>query len=510
MKLLLIDPPFKSFTGMFNFYFPLGLAYLAGTAKRAGFDCRILDMDAAETKAGTVDFSHEIEMFQSYVKALNDPRHRTWELMRTLVLDEKPDFIGITAMTTKFGSVIQTARFCKEVLPHVPIVIGGPHASTMPDLTMKIPEVDFVLRGEADETLPLLLKTWRDKGDLGTVGGLTWRKDRGIVHNPDSPLVADLDSLPPPDRGALMHPRNYSSEDMGVMLTSRGCPYRCSYCFHMWNRRVRFRAVKNVMDEIRQVRKAYNTAQFSIKDDSFTVRRKHVVELCEAIQKEPYRIGFNCTTRVNLIDDELLGIMKKAGCMQVNVGIESGSKKILELTDKDITHDQIRSAAKSLNHHRIFWSGYFMIGLPQETEQDMRQTIDFLREVRPYYGGLGVYSPFPQTKLFDQGVQLGLLDPNPGLEHFLKTSPKELFFKDPKKRVVGVNPERFEIIVQEAMKSFQGYNSNVFNMARRGFARRRTYMADPSLFWRDIGKALEFAGIHLPFGRHPPATNNVR
>ncbi len=503
MKLLLIDPPFKSFTGMFNFYFPLGLTYLAATAKRAGFDCRILDMDAAEPKTGTVDFTQEYERYQSYVAGLNDPRHPTWDLLRSLVLDEKPDFIGITAMTTKFGSVIQTARFCRQVLPRVPIIVGGPHASTMPDLTMQVPEVDCVLRGEADETLPLLLQTLRDHGDLAAVGGLTWRRDGRVVHNPDARFVTDLDSLPIPDRGALMHPRNYSSEDMGVLLTSRGCPYRCSYCFHMWDRRVRFHSVPRVIEEIRQIRKEFGTAQFSIKDDSFTVRRRHVVDLCEAIGREPYRIGFNCTTRVNLIDDELLAVMKKAGCMQINVGIESGSEEILKLTDKDITHDQVRRAGRLMNKHRIFWSGYFMMGLPQETEEDIRATVRFLREVRPYYGGIGVYNPFPRTKLFDQGVQLGLLDPQPPLEHFLKTNPKDLFFRDPRKRVVNIPAERFEAIVAETTKAFHDYNSNVFNMARRGFARRRTYMADPSLFWRDVGKAFEFVGLRMPFAGHP-------
>ncbi|MBF0545874.1 MAG: cobalamin-dependent protein [Candidatus Riflebacteria bacterium] len=497
MKLLLIDPPFKSFTGIFNFYFPLGLAYLAGCVKREGFECAILDMDAAEGKEGAFDFSHEYERYQAYIKALNDPQHRTWKLLRKLVKEQKPDYIGITAMTTKFGSVIQTARFCREELPNIPILIGGPHATTMPDLTLEIPQVDFVVRGEADETLPDLLKALKDKKEIVDMPGVSFKKGNKVFHNPPRPFVKNLDSIPFPDRGALLHPESYSSEDMGVMLTSRGCPYLCSYCFHMWERKVRFRSTENIINEIKQVKAKYGTPQFSFKDDSFTVKESHVLNLCEALDKEKLKIGWSCTTRVDLLKDSLLKIMKKSGCNVLSVGVESGSERILAETEKGITHSQIRSAARLLNENRIFWSGYFMIGLPTETEKDIEETLAFVGKVKPYYSGLGVYNPFPGTKLFDQGVKLGLLDPAPDLDHFLSTNPKDLFFKDPKKRMVSISGERFEEIAKNATEYFHKYNKNPSNMIRRGFARRKAYFQDFSLLKRDIAKALELIGIPI-------------
>ena len=495
MKLLLIDPPFKSFAGIFSLYFPLGLTYLAGAAKKAGYECSILDMDAAEPKEGSLNYSREYEHYSNYITAINDPAHPTWQLMRRLVVEQKPDFIGITALTTKFGSVIQTARFCREVLPQVPIIVGGAHASTMPDLTASIPEVDFVLRGESDETLPELLKTIESHGDLSKVGSLTWKNAGKIVHNPDAPFTQNLDSLPLPDRSALLNPEHYSSEDMGVMLTSRGCPFRCSYCFHMWERRVRFRSVESVIEEIEQVHREFGTTQFSLKDDSFTVRRSHVINLCQAFKKLPFKITFNCTTRVDLLDDELLAIMKDAGLAQLSVGIESGSASILKETDKDITHEQILKAAEMLNRHHIFWTGYFMIGLPTETEEDIEKTIAFLRRAKPYYAGLGVYNPFPATKLFRQGVEMGLLDPQPPLEHFLNTNPKDLFFKNPERRVLKIDHKRFQELSEIASQKFHRHNSNLFNLIRRGFARRRAYMYDPALLKRDFGRGLEFLGL---------------
>lgn len=499
MKILLIDPPFKSFAGIFSLYFPLGITYVAGAARKAGHECKILDMDAAEPKEGSLNFSKEYESYTSYVAALNAPNHPTWELMRKLVKEQNPDLIGISALTTKFGSVIQTAKFCKMILPEVPILVGGAHASTMPDLTMQIPEVDFVLRGESDESFPELLEAIEGKKKLAEVGSLSWKKSGKVIHNPDREFAQNLDKLALPDRGALMNPENYSSEDMGIILTSRGCPFRCSYCFHMWENKVRYRSVPSVIDEIMDVHMNYGTTQFSIKDDSFTVKKQHVLELCEALKKLPFKITFNCTTRVDLLDEELLKAMKDSGCAQVALGIESGSPEILKETDKDITLEQVRKASEMLNRHKLFWTGYFMIGLPTETETDIDLTMKFLKKVKPFYGGLGVYSPFPGTKLFRQGVELGLLDPAPTLEHFLTTNPKDLFFKDPKKRLLHIEHERFVQLTEEASIAFHKHNTNLFNMARRGFARRKAYMYDPSLLKRDLGKALDFLGLSKLF-----------
>lgn len=495
MKVLLIDPPFKSFTGIFSLYFPLGLAYVAGALKKSGYECKILDMDAISEKEGTFDFTNEYESYQYYIKALNDPAHPSWQQLKKLVIEQAPDVIGITAITTKFGSVIQTAKFCKEVLPNVPIIIGGPHASAMPELTAKIPEVDYVMRGEGDESMPILLDAIRNKTDLSLVKGLTWKNNGQIIHNPDCEFVKDLDTIPFPDRSALLNPEHYSSEDMGVILSSRGCPFCCSYCFHMWNRRVRYRSVKSVIEEIMQVHKAYGTTQFSIKDDSFTVKRDHVIELCKEFKKLPFKITFNCTTRVDIIDKELLEIMKDAGLSQLSIGIESGSETILKATDKGINHLQILKAADLFNELGIFWTGYFMMGLPQETEDDILKTLSFLKKSKPYYGGLGIYNPFPRTKLFDQGVEMGLVDPNPPLDHFLKTNPKDLFFKDPQKRVVALSHEKFEELKNKMEKAFHQHNTSLKNLARRAFSRRQVYMYDPSLFKRDLSKGLAMIGL---------------
>lgn len=495
MKILIIDPPFKVFSGLLSMYFPLGAAYVAGALKKAGYDCAVFDVDAAKPEKGSLNFSEEYERYAEYIKALNNENHHVWALMKRIILEQKPDVIGITALTTKFGSVIQTARLCRQILPDVPIVAGGAQASSMPELTASIEEIDFVLRSESDETMPLLVDKIVEGSGFEQVNGLTWKKNGKIINNPDVELAKNLDSLALPDRSSLLFSKNYSSEDMGVILTSRGCPFRCSYCFHMWDRKVRYRSVDSVIEEIISVYNQYKTTQFSIKDDSFTIKKEHVMELCEALAKLPFKITFNCTTRVDILDEELIKAMKKAGLAQLSIGVESGSKKVLAQTDKDITHEQILQASRLLNNNGVFWTGYFMIGLPEETEEDILKTIRFMHKIKPYYAGLGVYNPFPGTKLFNQAIKMGILNPNPDPEHFLKTNPKDLFFIDPKKRTLYIEHDRFAQLSEMASLEFHKHNTRLFNLMRRAFARRRVYMYDPAMFKSDFYKGLQFLGI---------------
>ena len=136
-----------------------------------------------------------------------------------------------------------------------------------------------------------------------------------------------------------------------------------------------------------------------------------------------------------------------------------------------------------------------MMGLPTETEDDILKTLDFLKISNPYYGGLGVYSPFPATKLFRQGLEMGLLDAEPPLEHFLHTNPKDLFFKDPKKRVANISYERFTELCEIMEKGFHKHNTNLLNLARRAYSRRFIYKYDKSLLRRDLRKGLELIGL---------------
>ena len=237
---------------------------------------------------------------------------------------------------------------------------------------------------------------------------------------------------------------------MGLFMTSRGCPYNCSYCAtSIWERKTRYRSIDNVMQEIRFVIEKYGAKQFTFKDDSFTVNRKRVVEFCEKLIKEGFGISWDCNTRVNLVDEEMLRLMKKAGCTSIKVGIESGSERILKLMSKNITFEQCGEAAKLFRKVGIHWTGYFMMGLPSETREDIYQTLKFMKELNPDYASLSVYEPFPGTGLFEKGVENGLVERNRTLENFYTISTKYYYVKDINRRVDTMSNEEFEKLESE-------------------------------------------------------------
>mgnify|MGYP000509960297 CR=1 FL=1 len=236
----------------------------------------------------------------------------------------------------------------------------------------------------------------------------------------------------------------------------------------------------------------YGTKQFAIKDDTFTVKRSHVIEFCEEILRRGLKFNWDCTTRVDRINEKLLNLMIQAGCNVVKVGVETGSERILKATKKGITFEQVRKAARLFNKHNIFWSAYFMMGLPQETEEEILKTYEFMKEINPFYAGLGVYEPSRYTELFGPGVEMGLLYPEVEIDHFYKTRPKDYYFINPKKRVLAISPERFQELVDFMTKAFDRHNKSLDKMVKRGWARKKVYLSDVRLLYSDVKKAISW------------------
>lgn len=491
MKVLLIDPPFKRFTGFVNFYFPIGLTYLGAVLRDAGYKVSIFDVDAVQ-KGTDIDFSDEYRRLELYREGLNNDNHTVWQEIRQVVEDFKPDLVGLTAITTKFGSVLKTAEIVKKYDPTLPVVVGGPHATFLPELTLKSDNIDVAVIGEGERTLVNFIKAVENRGDIHGVKGISFRQNGFVHHNRPQEFIEDLDRIPFPARELLANQTSYTSEDMGVIMTSRGCPFNCSYCCHMWQRKVRNRSIDNVIEEIRQVRGKWGTRQFEFKDDTFTLNRKRVEMLCDRLVSERLKINWSCSTRVDLLDEELIKKMKKAGCNVVKLGIETGSERILKETKKGVTFDQMREAARLLNKYNLFWSGYFMVGLPTETEEDIRKTYEFMKDLNPHYAGLGVYNPFPKTELFEQGVQMGLLHSEVEVDHFFNTNPKDYFFINPSQRVANIEKQKFYELLVFLMDEFHKHNTKLRNIIRRGWTRRLVYLREPILMFKDVKKAFKW------------------
>jgi len=498
MKILLIDPPIRRFTGVASFYFPTSLAYLAAPLRETEHDVAIYDVDRGDVVSSSLNFNNSYKQMQVYVDAINDPDNPVWAEMRTVMAEFNPDVVGITAMTTKIASALKIAEIVKACKPGCYVIMGGAHPTITPGDVLESHAVDFVCSGEGESSFLELINILDKNPNPGSIPvvntrGISYKYDGKVVHNESSDCIDNLDSIPYPARDSLMNIEKYSSEDIGMLLTSRGCPYKCSYCYHPFGgNSVKYRTIDNIIGEIEDIRKDYGTYHFSIKDDSFTVKRSHVIALCEALLSNKIKINWDCTTRVNLVDEELLKLMKKAGCNAIKIGVESGSKRILEDTHKGITQEQIRDAANMFNKLGIFWTGYFMVGLPQETEQDMMKTFEFMEEINPFYAGLGVYNPFPKTELFRLGVEMGILKEKIGPEDYKNVNPIDYYFIDPDKRVAALNKEEFDRISGWMMTAFNKHNKKFNKLVRRAWERRKQYMHDPHMIKTDARKVISW------------------
>jgi radical SAM superfamily enzyme YgiQ (UPF0313 family) len=493
MRILLIDPPFYRFIGYYNRYFPLGLAYLAAVLQKEDHEVLIYDADC-NVNPTKMDFSRLEESYPFYLQSLKDENNPILKEIMETIGNFNPDIIGITVWTTFAASAFKIASLCKDWNRDVPVVMGGPHISIKYNEVMNIcSDVDFLVRGEGEKTFLELVNILSDgkikDGDIKNLQGISYRENGKVIHNPPGDFIKELDAIPFPARDLLLNKGSYNSEDMGLLMTSRGCPYNCSYCAtSIWERKTRYRSVDNVIDEIRFVIEKFGTKQFTFKDDSFTVNKKRVINLCDRLIKEKIKINWDCNTRVNLVDEELLRKMKKAGCNSIKIGIESGSEKVLKLMNKNITLEQCRQAAKLFRKVGIHWTGYFMMGLPSETKEDVYQTLKFMKELKPDYASFSVYEPFPRTELFERGVERGLVQRERTLEDFYTISPKYYYVKDINRRVDTMSKEEFEKLEHEMKRAFHRYNMDFSRLAKRVKSRSKLYLHEPKMLIDDIKK----------------------
>ena len=494
MKILLIDPPFYRFIGYYNRYFPLGLAYLAAILRKEGHEVLIYDADC-NVNPSKMDFARLEDSYPLYLDSVKDDNHPIWQEMRERLRDFNPDMVGISVWTTFAASAFKLASICKQYDKSLPVVMGGPHISIKYEEVLKIcPDVDFLVRGEGEETLLELAKAidkrWKEKNaHFNDIKGISYIRNGETAHNPPREFVKDLDSVLSPARDLLLNKDSYNSEDMGLLMTSRGCPYNCSYCAtSIWERKTRYRSIDNVIEEIKLIMDKYGTRQFTFKDDSFTVNKKRVLGLCDRLIKENIKINWDCNTRVNLIDEEILKKMKQAGCNSIKVGIETGSEKILRLMNKKITFDQCRKAAKLFRKVGIHWTGYFMMGLPSETKEDIYLTLKFMMELKPDYASFSVYEPFPGTELFEIGIEKGLVQNERTLEDFCNISPKYYYVKDINRRVDTMDNKEFEELEFEIKKAFHKYNKGFTRLLSRARSRSKLYLYEPKILWDDLRK----------------------
>jgi radical SAM superfamily enzyme YgiQ (UPF0313 family) len=477
--------------GYYNRDFPLGLAYLASTLRAKGHEAIIFDDVAIKAKKySSRDYESDLSV---YLKSLNDDNHVAWKELKLKIREFAADIVGITVITPSIASAFKVASIVKKTNKDIAVVMGGPHITLKFDEVMKIcPDVDFLVRGEGEiafSELVAALKHNLKGGRFKDIDGLSYRHNGEILHNPKVGFIENLDSIPFPARDLLIFEDSYDPENMGALMASRGCPYDCAYCAtSIWGRVFRCRSVDNIINEIDLIINRYGTTHFSFKDDAFTVKKDNVIEFCNRLKKEKIKITWDCNTRVDLLNENLLIEMKTSGCTKIKIGIESGSERILRVINKKITLDQFREAAKLFRKLGIYWTGYFMIGIPTETKEDMYKTLKFIKEVKPDFASLSVYEPFPGTSLFELGLKMDLVQRERKIEEFYSISPINYYIKDSNRRIDTMDNEEFENIRYEITEAVHKYNRGIRRLAKKAKSRFKIYLNEPNMLWTDSRK----------------------
>lgn len=387
MKITLVNPPYPPHVHSHPPFIPLGLAYLGAVAQKEGHEVNVIDCQA---------------------------EHLTYDLFRQRISQVNPDVIGVTATTLLYKSAMQLINIAKEVHPQAVTILGGSHGTFWDENALKeYPSLDVVVRREGEVTFVELLRKLQIGDSLTDVLGITFRtKDGTTVRTEDRPLIQDLDSLPFPAHDLLpLENLKRMGKILFPLITSRGCVFWCDFCstVRMFGRGYRWRSAKNVVDEMQLIHDKYGVDQVTFYDDAFTVDRKRVFDICQELHDRKLDLIWDCGTRVDLVDREMLKTMHDSGCIAVWMGVESGSEAILGAMNKKIKLDQTLKAFKTAQEVGLMTIANVVLGFPGETEQTAKETIRFVKKVNPEDVGFYVATPYPGTPMAESVTKNGWL-----------------------------------------------------------------------------------------------------
>lgn len=373
--------------------------------------------------------NHEVKLFDVY------PDDNIHEIAEELEKSFLPDLIGFSVMTTNFNKAKNFASLLKKKFPCAKFCAGGIHPTVRPKETIEKMCLDFVVIGEGEKVLAKICNDFKNNQILHSVKGVAFKKGDKFYINEGLDIVENLDTLPFPARELLpvsrylIPPGYIRSRFLNRVLsvyTSRGCPARCTFCnsSSIFHRSVRRRSVGNVIEEIKHLVKRYHIDGLYFHDETFTVNPEWVRNICNELKL--FNLRWGCQTRVNLVNNELLDIMKDAGCLQIDFGIESASGRVLKSIKKAQTPEQIKKALDLTRKHGIKSFASFMVGLPGETEEDLIENINFLKKTKPDFTYFNLFTPFPGTEAAEVAIKDGKISEDYFLRDYdmlLETKP---------------------------------------------------------------------------------------
>lgn len=381
-----VNPPYPVGSHLHPPFIPLGLGYMAAILEKNNYQVDVIDCQALQL---------------SYEQAKSEIEKR------------QPTIVGVTSTTLTYKSALKIVRMAKEVCPESLTIIGGSHVTFWDENALReCPELDVVVRREAENTLLEIVQKLDAGKSLDDTIGITCRKNGQIIRNPDRPYIENLDELPFPaiHLWPIEGLRKYG-EIMFPLMTSRGCAYWCKYCsaVRMGGRKYRVRSPKNVVDEMEYLMKKFGAKSFTFYDDAFTINQARVKEICEQIKSRKMKVKWNCETRVDSVTKELLLEMKEAGCTDVWFGVESGSQLVINAMDKGFNIEKTVKAFKWAKEAGLMIVSDTILGFPGETRETAWETIRFVEKLEPDDVAYYIATPYPGTPLYDEVKDNGWL-----------------------------------------------------------------------------------------------------
>jgi anaerobic magnesium-protoporphyrin IX monomethyl ester cyclase len=415
MRVLLIFPPGTIFHEEDPpQVFPLGIGYLAAVLEKKGYEVRVLDAMVSNGKLKrNKDGTCHVGL--------------TWEQIREKIQNINPDVVGVSCLwTADYPNAKKISEIVKEI-NDIPVIFGGAHTTALPEKVLSNKTIDYVVIGEGEIALPILLESIGDKEGLSRIEGIGYKVNGTSFINTNKQYISDLDQLPYPARHLFsmdkylssnnVHNYTFKRQPQAQMITSRGCPLNCTFCtiHSIWGRTMRFRSANNVVDEIEFLVKNYNVQEIHFEDDNISINRERMKKICEEIIRRKLDIAWTAPNGmyVHTLNRDILKIMKESGCYRVSIGIENGNQDFLrKVLGKAVDLEKVKSVAKDLKDLKIESTGFFILGIPGETIETMRETIKFAKSLDIDDALFSIYGPYPGTKLYDLSVSKGYIQSN--------------------------------------------------------------------------------------------------
>jgi radical SAM superfamily enzyme YgiQ (UPF0313 family) len=417
MRILLINPPFYRFIGLEQDYVPLSLLAVGSQLSKEGHEVWIknLEIDKTLSYSGYKDRSDNFDKYNIGLKTEN----KVWDELKTIIEEIKPDRIGITVLSVKYKSALKIIEIANQY--KIKVFVGGPHVMIYPDAFSSV----GVIKGEFES---------RVTGER----------------------IKDLDELPMPNYDMLLD--QYSPNGASHVVSSRGCPFLCKFCAsnNMWNRKVTFKSAKRIINEMKIIYDKFHSDCFTFWDETFTINKSRLLTFCSN-----YNIDakWNCDTRADSLDEDILKAMKNANCKHLSLGIESGRQHILDAMGKGETLIDFVSSAELLNKYNMQWKAYCIIGFPQEEESDIFETVRFIKSLQPFRITLSFFTPYKGTEIYDYCLDKNIIDESFDPALFSHQSPHNYFCpkitKERYNEIKNIVSSDIDAYNQEAIKSWR-------------------------------------------------------